>query len=247
MVVLAQLEFSMRILCVSDLHQKQNRLELIPCDVLIIAGDVCSSGEIWQLENFVDWLKNQSDKFNKAILVAGNHDFCFMKNRPLCLDVVHNALGDKAVYLEDSSIEIDGIKFYGSPWQPEFNRWAFNVPRGERLKNIWSNIPDDVHVLITHGPPHGIGDLVDTTHAGCMDLLNRVTQLKDLFLHVFGHIHSGNGHYISDAMKNVNFCNAAVCDERYDADQASYLFTLTNTGPHHFITCEDVYLRRIQS
>lgn len=234
----------MRILCISDLHQKQNRLELIQSDVLIIAGDICSSGEIWQMENFAKWLKQQSNKFSKAIIVAGNHDWCFMKNRLLCLDVLKDAVGDKFVYLEDSEIIIDGIKFYGSPWQPEFSRWAFNMPRGDSLKNIWSNIPDDVQVLITHGPPHGIGDLVNNTHAGCMDLLNRVTKLNDLFLHVFGHIHSGNGHYVSDAMRTVNFCNAAVCSENYEAEQASYLYTLTNTGTHHFITCEDVYLTR---
>lgn len=237
----------MKILCVSDLHQKQNVLELIQCDILLIAGDVCSSGDVWQLENFAKWLGRQSDRFTKAIIVAGNHDWCFMRNRPLCLDILKNELGDKVVYLEDSEFVFNGIKFYGSPWQPEFNRWAFNVPRGERLKNIWSNIPDDVHVLITHAPPHGIGDLVDKTHAGCMDLLNRVSQLNNLFLHVFGHIHSGNGNYISDAIENVNFCNAAVCNEEYEAEQASYLYTLINTGTHHFITCEDVYLRRITS
>lgn len=236
----------MKILCISDTHQKQNKLSLVPCDVLIISGDVCSSGDIWEFENFVAWLKTQSSKFKKAIVVAGNHDFCFMKNRQLCVDILKNEFDDKVVYLEDSEIVIDGIKFYGSPWQPEFHRWAFNVPRGERLKNIWSNIPDDTDVLITHGPPHGVGDLIDNIHTGCIDLLNRVCELseKSLFLHVFGHIHSSNGYYTSDAMKGVNFCNAAICTESYEPENCAYEFVLANLGTHYFLTCNSVDLKK---
>lgn len=235
----------MNILCISDTHQKQNRLTLISCDVLIVSGDICSSGDIWQFDNFVKWLKRESNKFQKAILVGGNHDWCFMRNRQLCVDTLKNEFGDKVIYLEDSEVIVNDIKFYGSPWQPEFNRWAFNVPRGDRLKNIWANIPDDVDVLITHGPPHGIGDMVDNNHVGCVDLFNRVCELSDknLFLHVFGHIHSSNGHYTSDALGGVNFCNAAICTESYEAENPAYEFVLTNLGTHYFMTCTPVDLR----
>lgn len=235
----------MNILCISDTHQKHNRLSLISCDVLIISGDICTSGDIWQFDDFIKWLKQESNKFEKAILVAGNHDWCFMRTRQLCVDTLKNEFGDKVVYLEDSEVIVNGIKFYGSPWQPEFNRWAFNAPRGERLKNIWENIPDDVDVLITHGPPHGIGDMVDNNHVGCVDLFNRVVELsnKNLFLHVFGHIHSSNGHYTSDAMNDVNFCNAAICTEGYTPENPAYEFVLTNLGKHYYLICNTVDLR----
>jgi hypothetical protein len=26
------------------------------------------------------------------------------------------------------------IKIWGSPWQPEFHNWAFNLPHGEKIK-----------------------------------------------------------------------------------------------------------------
>lgn len=44
-------------------------------------------------------------------------------------------------YLEDESIELYGLKMYGTPWQPEFCKWAFNVPRGEACLQKWNNIP----------------------------------------------------------------------------------------------------------
>jgi len=228
----------MNIVCISDTHQKQNRLHIPKCDVLIFSGDMCSSGELWQVTNFSKWLNINKENFDKAIIVAGNHDKCFQQMKVAALDeLITSDLKDKIVYLEDSEFIYNGIKFYGSPWQPTFNNWAFNAPRGQKLHQIWDNIPHDTNVLITHGPPHGIGDMVSNNHVGCIDLLNRVSKLDELFLHVFGHIHSGNGHYISEAIPNVNFCNAAICDENYDAINPAYQFILTNLGTHHFMTC----------
>lgn len=217
----------MKILCISDTHYKQKSLQIPECDVLIFSGDCCNTGAIFEFEHFVVWLASQSDKFKKAIVVAGNHDWCCMINKPLCVQVLTDALGDKAIYLEDSECVIDGIKFYGSPWQPEFCSWAFNKPRGEKLKQVWENIPDDVNVLITHGPPHGICDkTVQNMHVGCEELFNRVRKLDNLFLHVFGHIHSGNGVATSEECLGVSFCNAAICNEAYEAIQPAHQFTV---------------------
>ncbi len=35
------------------------------------------------------------------------------------------------IYLKDSETTINGIRIWGSLWQPEFGGWAFNLPRGE--------------------------------------------------------------------------------------------------------------------
>jgi Icc-related predicted phosphoesterase len=220
----------MKVVTISDTHGMHDGLTIPQCDVLIVAGDICRSGNTWQLEEFSDWLSGQSNNFKKCLLVSGNHDWVFAKTKLIGIEILKNYLGDKIEYLQDQEIVIDGIKFYGSPWQPEFNSWAFNLPRGDRLKLVWEAIPDDVNVLITHCPPHGIGDLVVNSHnhAGCFELLNRIKQLSknSLKLSVFGHIHSGNGLYTSDELKGVIFCNTAICDERYKPNNSAYEFNI---------------------
>jgi predicted phosphohydrolase len=122
------------------------------------------------------------------IVICGNHDFCFQEQAAEA-----RARITQAVYLEDTGCEIAGLTFYGSPWQPWFGGWAFNLPRGEALAQVWAKIPERLDVLITHGPPEGI---LDRTHrgqaAGCCDLLSRVQKVKPR-LHVFGHIHEAAG------------------------------------------------------
>jgi Icc-related predicted phosphoesterase len=126
-------------------------------------------------------------------------------------------------YLEDSFITIESpefsrpIKFYGSPWQPWFYDWAFNLPRmGEELQKKWSLIPDDTDVLITHGPPNGYGDLVNNfrqpnTNVGCECLMSRIGEIKPL-VSVFGHIHEGYGSEYGD---KTLFVNASTCTSGY--------------------------------
>ena len=49
------------------------------------------------------------------------------------VDKVKSALTN-AIYLQDSWVEIDGLKIYGSPWVPlpDFKvNWAFGLQRGE--------------------------------------------------------------------------------------------------------------------
>jgi hypothetical protein len=135
--------------------------------------------------------------------------------------------------LEDGSIEIVSdefsrpIKIYGSPWQPEFYNWAFNLPRnGEVLKEKWDEIPNDTDILITHGPPHGIRDFVvdrsGASQVGCELLRERVDELKPL-MHIFGHIH---GAYGVAYIKETVFINACICTERYDPINKPLVFDL---------------------
>ncbi len=232
----------MQILCISDLHQCHDSIKLVPCDVLIVAGDICTSGDIVQVEKFANWLQRESHNFDKAIIIAGNHDWVFMRMRILALEALRRAIGDKLVYLEDSSCVINNIKFYGSPWQPEFNAWAFNAPRGEKLRQIWNAIDDDTDVLITHGPPFGIGDRVYGNSVGCFELAQRIRQLKNLSLHVFGHVHASNGSYISEEHSGIQFCNASLLNEQYQPVYPSYMYTFLNTGIYRVSTATPIKL-----
>ena len=80
----------------------------------------------------------------------------------------------------------------GTPHQPEYGGWAFNLVRGQPCLNKWNLIPEDVDVLITHGPPLGFGDLTCTgVRAGCVELLHSVQKRIRPKYHVYGHIHEG--------------------------------------------------------
>ena len=179
-------------------------------DILIHAGDATNRGQIEELTAFNDWFSSLPHR--RKIFVAGNHDWLFEK-RP---KYAQSLLAENIIYLQDSEIEIEGLKIYGSPWQPRFFDWAFNLNRGAELAEKWKLIPNEIDVLITHGPPFGIldetprGDL-----AGCEELRKRVgeiAQFGKLKLHVFGHIHFGYG---ETEKFGVRFVNASNCDEDY--------------------------------
>jgi len=131
-------------------------------------------------------------------------------------NVASNAVRDElkgCTYLEDSSVTIRGIKIYGTPWQPEFSGWAFNLPRGAECLKRWNAVPADTDVLITHTPPLGFGDLCSTgVRAGCVELLHSVQRRIKPKYHVYGHIHEGYG-VRSDG--KILFINASTCDTNY--------------------------------
>ena len=184
----------MRIVLLSDTHNKHRAIEVPDGDLLIHAGDSCGYGTTKEFIDFLGWFAKLPHK-NK-VAIAGNHDRC-LENRTTRYLI--QMMEDQGVnYLEDSSVTIDGVKFYGSPWQPAFCDWAFNLSRGKALKEKWDLIPPDTDVLITHGPPYGIGDKIDNTigSVGCEELLKAVERIQPP-LHVFGHIHEGYGIHLA--------------------------------------------------
>jgi Icc-related predicted phosphoesterase len=200
---------------ISDTHTKHRNCELdLPGgDLLIHAGDFMNSGyEKTEAIEFFDWF-DEINNYDYKIFIAGNHDR-WMENAP---DVAKGILtGYKTIdYLEDSKIVINDINIYGSPWQPTFYNWAFNLPRnGVELQENWSNIPNDIEILITHGPPWGYLDVTPygNLNVGCELLRVRVDELKPK-IHVFGHVHSGYGYYYNG---HTHFINAAILNERYN-------------------------------
>jgi len=119
--------------------------------------------------------------------------------------------------LNDSGVTIEGIKFWGSPITPFFHDWAFNRwPAG--IKPHWDLIPEEVDVLITHGPPFGILDLTTYSkeNVGCPILREKIFSIKPK-VHVFGHIHEARGSVEIDGIKFINASSVTLRYElRYD-------------------------------
>jgi hypothetical protein len=165
---------------------------------------------------FLKWF-DEINNYDTKIFIAGNHDRLFQNENQKMKGIL---TGYKTIdYLEDEWMSVylneeDDIKFWGTPWQPEFYNWAFNLPRGEKLKEKWDLIPVDTDILITHGPAFGKLDYVDYNkiNVGCEELLKRVEEIKPK-IHVCGHIHGGRG-YVFDG--NTHFINASILNDRYE-------------------------------
>lgn len=187
----------MRIVCISDTHARHDELELPEGDILVHAGDFTRRGALADIEAFDRWLASQPHRHK--VVIAGNHDFAFERQPQAARSALKSGH-----YLEDSGVELEGLKFWGSPWQPWFFDWAFNLQRGPELAARWALIPEDTDILVTHGPPAGHGDLTSRgDRAGCVDLLERIRVVKPR-LHVFGHIHEGYGQSREGSTRCVN-------------------------------------------
>jgi Icc-related predicted phosphoesterase len=194
----------MRIVAISDTHQKHRKIKIPDGDVFICAGDITEFNRSKQhYIDFNDWLGTLPHPYK--LIIAGNHDELFQKNPEQARGYITNG-----TYLEDDEITIDGVKFYGSPWQKWFYDWAFNLPPGSNyLKEKWAAIPDDTDVLITHSPPFKILDTdISGESLGCELLTERIFEVQPK-LHVFGHIHASCGR--AGVIGNTLFFN--VCHD----------------------------------
>lgn len=200
---------SIRIVAISDTHGLHRRLQVPDGDILVHAGDVTAHGQLAQVADFNAWLGDLPHRHK--VMIAGNHDFCFERQ-----PVKTAALLTNCIYLLDEAITLDGLHFYGSPWQPWFYDWAFNLPRGPEIRSKWELIPAQTDVLITHGPPLGYGDLTSLgEQVGCADLLEVVGAKRPKF-HIFGHIHEGYG---VTQNEHTTFVNASSCNLQYEPVQ----------------------------
>ena len=195
-----------RLVCISDTHNRHEELDLPDGDVLVHAGDFTMRGSAEETRAFAEWFLARPHRHK--VLVAGNHDRLFEESPDEA-----RALFGGVHYLQDSGVELEGVAFWGSPWQPEFGGWAFNLPVGAPLAERWALAPDGVDVLVTHVPPAGLMDRIVTGESiGCAELTKALPRIAPR-LHVFGHVHECNGVHVAEP--SPLSVNAASCDERY--------------------------------
>jgi Icc-related predicted phosphoesterase len=205
----------MKITFISDTHNKHKVIsdDLPGGDLLIHAGDISSMGYEHEIREFCKWY-NGLDNYTNKVFIAGNHDWGFQINTEIVKEILD--FYGNITYLQDNEVLVGEklVSLYGSPWQPEFYNWAFNLQRkGNELKEKWDNIPSNTDILITHGPAYGYVDKVigRTENLGCELLTERIKELKPK-IHVCGHIHSGYG-YTFDG--DTHYINASVLNESY--------------------------------
>lgn len=207
----------MNIIAFSDSHGLQtkkikneinNAINKNKCDILICAGDFSSNEK-----NFIIFLEWFSSFKCKKILIAGNHEKILDQNfnKKENINFLKYLMKSYDInYLENESIIINGIKFFGSPYSPYFTNMAFMKDDIE-LDEIWNKIDKDTDILITHTPCYGILDKsVNNINCGSLSLLETLSMLKKLKIHIFGHIHFSYG-YINK--NKINFYNVSLLDK----------------------------------
>jgi Icc-related predicted phosphoesterase len=197
-----------KIICFSDLHGQYSKkltqwFTNNPGDLLLFAGDIqCNNFDTG--EKFLSWINMLP--YKDKVIIFGNHD----GNYEYTLDLVRQY--DNIYILNHKSINIQGIKIFGSPYSLPFLDWYFMKTEKE-LKILYEEIPEDTDILITHCGPFGVLDLtVDGIVTGSISLANRISKLKNLKYNIFGHIHESYGIKIIDG---VNYINASVLDDKY--------------------------------
>jgi len=226
---------------ISDTHSRHRELTMPEADLLIVAGDITEHGTLEEVSDFNEWLGEIKSKYKKIYVVAGNHDFIFEH-------IKGELILSNAKYLEDDFSfypshedwkKGNGYLIYGSPQTPWFGGWAFNVNRGDDIKKYWERIPDDVNILITHGPARGTLDspfFVERIncsipsnknkrkrHVGCEELDSRILELDNLKTHIFGHIHHSYGQEVKD---DVRYVNSSIAPHPYKKTNKPQVFTV---------------------
>jgi Icc-related predicted phosphoesterase len=200
----------MNITFISDTHMRHERLALslspiTETEVLVHCGDYGNYGNFHEAAIFLEWFAKQPHQHK--LLISGNHDGYSEEEEYIFKSIVPADV----TYLRDTGVEIEGIKFWGSPVTPSFNEWYWNRKRGEQIAKHWSLVPPNIDILITHGPAHGILDTNNYTdgNVGCEDLLKRINEVRPL-IHAFGHIHQVPQY----KLVNETYHIVASCSER---------------------------------
>jgi len=199
--------------CISDLHGEFP--ELPGGDLLIVAGDLTSSDEYIPYTDVFEWLCGQ--EYKMKIVIAGNHDNK-MQN-----DLDFDFPEENIVHLEDSGIEFEGLKIWGTPWSLHFDGvnphcTAF-MGNEEDLDKKYQMIPNDTDILISHSPMKYMLDqsIRSGVNCGSWSLRKAVDRVKPK-LFVCGHIHEHGGKTLlyKHEGKNTICVNASLMNENYE-------------------------------
>lgn len=195
---------------ISDTHTLHNQIptgQLPGGDILIHTGDFTTRGNVIETSEFFNWFSSQT-QYKHRVFIAGNHDRLAESGPSLFKSLVP----DNCHYLEDCGIEIESLRFWGTPVTAKFCNWSFNQSPKE-LAYHFNLIPSNTDVLLTHGgPKHFLQGLENGLDVGMEELNEKLWDLPELKVNAFGHIHASFGHEI---ICETHFINSAICGENY--------------------------------
>lgn len=210
---------NLKVCAISDLHGQLN-FEIEPSDILLICGDISpviiqtdlKMMSSWIDSVFIPWCNNLP--IQKIFLIAGNHDFYLEENKEQFLKQIEDT---NIVYLQDESYTyaLDNKEYiiYGTPWCHQFGYWAF-MTNDEQLTQIYSQILNNVDILLTHDCPYGFNDVCynNGIHIGNKPLAEIIKEKQPKYVFT-GHLHSTEKSPIM--LNNSRIQNVCLLDESY--------------------------------
>ena len=209
----------MKIWFISDTHNHHGSLQVTEADAVIHCGDESNHGNAWMNENesrrFFEWFTRLD--IATRVFVPGNHSTAIEQGLVRAEDY------PDIQFLIHDAVDIEGLKIFGLPYTPRFHDWAYMKARN-KLDMVWQSVPDDVDILITHGPPKGILDITKDIESeglvqvGCRALRRHVDERIKPRIHAFGHIHDERGisNYGMLTQGETQFINCACCNLRVE-------------------------------
>ena len=215
-----------KIIALSDSHNATKRVEISDGDILVHAGDFSFQGKASEIQDFIEWMKEQPHKHK--LWIAGNHERG-IEDFPYNAESIDKETG--ATYIHDKVVEVEGLKFFGSNFTPEFNNWAFGLT-DRQSKIFWENAPE-ADVVVCHGPPHTILDSVTPEYKherplGCKHFLSYIERVKPKVT-IFGHIHGSGGTHKTiewDDGSKTECYNVSVMNEQYQLTNPSTIIEI---------------------
>lgn len=241
----------MKVIVLSDLHGYLPEI-ITEFNLMLICGDICpvwnhsvSYQESWLKKEFKAWVNNlpYRDDFSRVVFIAGNHDFYFERVPERDIHKFLYTIDYRLIYLENSvyyCMDLTAenpkeISIFGTPYCTQFGNWAF-MRSSDYLKEKFSEIPEDIDIIISHDPPYGMNGLGSITEGhqkgvecGSKELKEAVERCKPKYLFC-GHIHSGN-HIFSrcifpDSDKEMWSANVSIMDEYYTPVHKPLIFDI---------------------
>lgn len=221
----------MKVCAISDLHGTLLPIEdyFESCELVCICGDIspleiqANSNKMrrWLFNYFLPWATLLPCE--KVIFIAGNHDWSFNN-----LDFMQSVFSKdrKVTYLfhEEyiyTSKEGKEYKIFGTPYCKLFSHWAF-MELDDTLTKLYSTIPNNLDILITHDQPYMYGDIIlqedcpwydGKTHIGNKPLLECILEKKPK-VQFNGHLHSCDHNLIE--IGDTKHYNVSIKDEKYN-------------------------------
>jgi hypothetical protein len=221
----------MRIVALSDQHGFLP--DIPPCDLVIVAGDVCpdrigpfmavddpSRQQAWFDRHVRPWLAEAPA--THRLLTWGNHDWCgqacsFRSDSPAqARSTDLQILVDEGTTVPSTGDADGHVSVWATPWSNVFMQWAF-MKEPRELETVYAAIPDGTDILVSHQPPLGYGDRMFNLNSGRVEpigsreLLAAIERVQPRLV-ICGHIHAGFGRY---AHRGIPIYNVSVVDEAY--------------------------------